>query len=196
VFEGLMKKKLFFVAAALTFFACSSEGDKDLVNYKTVKIGSQIWMAENMNRDISGSKCYNDSEANCDIYGRLYDWNAARLVCPSGWHLPSDEEWTQLTDYVGGSATAGIKLKAKNGWNSLKGESGNGTDDFGFSALPGGYGPSNDNFYSLGYYGNWWSTTESDSTTAYYRNMSFNDVDVSRFATYKIWFHSVRCLKD
>jgi len=121
--------------------------------YKTVKIGNQVWMAENLNYDASGSKCYNNDPANAEKYGRLYDWETAKKVCPAGWHLPSEEEWEILIDFVGGAEIAGTKLKAKFGWNDF-----NGTDDFGFSALPGGrmsYG-----FCEVGYSGFWWSASE------------------------------------
>jgi hypothetical protein len=112
---------------------------RDNKTYKTVKIVSQTWMAENLNYAASGSKCYDDKPENCKKYGRLYDWDAAMRVCPYGWHLPSDYEWDVLMAAVDGTERAGEKLKAKSGWNnSYQGKSGNGTDQYGFSALPGG----------------------------------------------------------
>jgi len=118
----------------------SSEGIKTLTfkdirdgkDYKFVKIGKQIWMTENLNYNANGSKCYKNNETNCKKYGRLYDWNSANKACPEGWHLPSDDEWTTLTDFIGNGA--GAKLKTTSGWS----ENGNGTDEFGFSALPSG----------------------------------------------------------
>jgi len=121
--------------------------------YKTVKIGDQIWMAENLNYNAPGSQCYNYK------YGRLYDRKTALKVCPAGWHLPDDDEWQTLFDFVGGIEIAGKKLKTRKGWN-LEEErpknfiaamraamfqehnefNGNGEDAYGFSALPGGYG--------------------------------------------------------
>jgi uncharacterized protein (TIGR02145 family) len=129
--------------------------------YKTVKIGEQTWMAENLNYEAEGSVCYDNNPDNCAKYGRLYDWEAAIKVCPEGWHLPSIEEWDKLLRfvdsedkvyrYVGGDTSsagpyenrrAGKYLKAVSGWNSYKGYdgNGNGTDKYGFSALPGGRG--------------------------------------------------------
>jgi uncharacterized protein (TIGR02145 family) len=121
--------------------------------YKTVKIGGQVWMAENLNYAAKGSKCYEDDEANGARYGRLYNWETAKNACPAGWHLPSDEEWETLVNYVGGESTAGKKLKSTSGWNN----NGNGTDDFGFSALAGGLGYSSGGCCDASYYGIWWS---------------------------------------
>jgi len=118
----------------------SRDGEK----YKTVRIGKQTWMAENLNYNATGSKCYDNKPVNCDKYGRLYNWSAAQSACPVGWHLPSDSEWTRLTDFVGSSA--GKKLKSTRDWN----KNGNGTDEYGFSALPGGNGNSNGYFDNVG----------------------------------------------
>jgi hypothetical protein len=80
-------------------------------NYKTVVIGTQRWMAENLDNAIDGSVCHGNLSSNCEKYGRLYTWEIANRACPSGWHLPSDDEWSTLVDYVGGASTAGRKLK-------------------------------------------------------------------------------------
>jgi len=101
--------------------------------YKTVKIGEQIWLAQNLNYEAEGS--LKDKK-----YGNRYTWEQAKKACPSGWHLPSKEEWQILVDFAGGNEIAGKKLKAKSCWTGKDGVSGNGTDEFGFSALPGGYG--------------------------------------------------------
>jgi len=125
---------------------------RDNKTYKTVKIGEQVWMAENLNIDLPSSKCYNDDPANCTKYGRMYNWETAKSACPSGWHLPSYDEIKKLKDFVGGGdKVVAKKLKAESGWaedDNEKGKSRNGTDDYGFSALPGGscsakYGCSN-----------------------------------------------------
>jgi len=210
-----MKTPRFLLAAglllALAFiFSCSSDnGSSSSVaqggisygtlpyqgqNYKTVQIGTQIWMAENLNYNASGSKCYNNESSNCTTYGRLYDWATAKIVCPSGWHLPSYAEWTKLTDYVGGASTAGSKLKAKSGWNN----SGNGIDDYGFSALPGGYGYSGGGFINSGYSGHWWSSSEDegDSDRAYGRIMYYDYESAGRDIDYKTTLFSVRCVQD
>jgi len=121
---------------------------RDKKTYKTVKIGEQTWMAENLNYS-QRSKCYDNKPANCDKYGRLYDWNTATEVCPKGWHLPNDVEWEILTATVGGKETAGKLLKAASGWDNND----NGSDSYGFSALSGGYGDAFGRFLEAGYSG-------------------------------------------
>jgi uncharacterized protein (TIGR02145 family) len=197
------------VGLALAFtLSCSSGGDDNnnggggngnggggscnISGYRTAKIGSHTWMAQNLNCDVSGSKCYDNDPASCTKYGRLYDWSAAKSACPGGWHLPSDEEWDALVTAVGGSSTAGTKLKSKSGWNN----DGNGTDDYGFSALPGGLGYSAGNFNSVGDNGNWWSSTENNASNAYYRNMYYLIAFVGRNNNDKSNYFSVRCVQD
>jgi len=177
--------------------------NRDGKKYRIVKIGYQTWMAENLNyQTTSGSWCYSNSADNCNKYGRLYAWNTANTVCPTGWHLPSRDEWGQLAIAAGGtgtygaSGTAGKKLKATSGWNS----NGNGTDDFGFSALPGG---SRNNvvtispFNNAGYNGYWWTATatENGSGSTYRRGMGYDDDHVSEGNVYDYGF-SVRCVED
>ena len=86
---------------------------RDGQTYKTVKIGDQIWLAENLNYDpaAGNSWCYEDDTANCAVYGRLYDWETAKTACPAGWHLPSEDEWDQLIAFLGGEAAAGGKIR-------------------------------------------------------------------------------------
>jgi len=168
-------------------FADSRDGK----TYGTVKIGNQIWMAENLNYiTSSGSWCYDNNTSNCDKYGRLYDWETAKKVCPSGWHLPSDAEWSTLSNFVG--SDSGKKLKSTSGWNS----SGNGTDAYGFTALPGGYRYYSGNFSYIGDNGYWWSSTESGTTYAYSRGMGYNRSDVTRYDHNKPNGFSVRCVRD
>ena len=169
---------------------------RDGKTYKKVTINAQTWMAENLNYAEEGSKCYEDSLPNCETYGRLYNWATALTACPSGWHLPSDAEWTKLTDDVGGSSTAGMALKAKSGWNSYQGISGNGPDDYGFAALPGGYGNSSGSFYDADGSGSWWSATEVGAISAWCRNMYYNIQIVGRNAVGKTYLFSVRCVAD
>jgi len=167
--------------------------------YKTVVIGGKTWMAENLNYNPggTGSACYSNNSSNCLKYGRLYDWSTARSVCPTGWHLPSDAEWTALENAVGGTSTAGTKLKSATGWNT-----GNsyipGTDNYGFSALPGGDGFSGGNFSSVSDFGRWWSATEdgSSSSSALHRIMAYFSIYVSRFGYDKSGFLSVRCVSN
>ena len=169
---------------------------RDGKTYKTVKIGSQTWMAENLNYNASDSKCYGNNESNCQKYGRLYDWNTAMKVCPSGWHLPTQVEWELMTAYIGGEKTEGKKLKATSNWNDYQGKSGNGTDEFGFSALPGGGGYSNGSFTSAGYYGYWWSASEGNSNGAYIRYMNYSYESAIWYNINKSYSFSVRCVQD
>ena len=170
---------------------------RDGKKYKVVKIGNQTWMAENLNYDASGSKCYKNKPANCTKYGRLYNWATARAACPSGWYLPSNGEYEVLDKVVGEEKVAGRKLKAKSGWNKqLFIISGNGTDDYGFSALPGGYGSSDGSFFDVGDSGYWWSATESSANIAYYRYMSYINVNVYRGSGNKSYLYSVRCAQN
>jgi len=173
--------------------------------YKTVEIGTQTWMAENLNHKVSNSRCYGDntggdSQDNCIKYGRLYNWSTARGICPPGWHLPRIDEWDVLMTAVGGSSTAGTKLKSVSGWaeDGFNGRaSGNGTDEFGFAALPGGYiKPDGTDDYSIDGYGGWWSDSELGADNA--RLMSLGSI--LKHAIYndnpKTILRSVRCLKD
>jgi uncharacterized protein (TIGR02145 family) len=153
--------------------------------YRIVEIDNQTWMAENLNCDVKGSYCYDNDPANCDEYGRLYDWCTAMSVCPSGWHLPTDGEWQILVDLAGGDATAGKHLRVT------------GDDIYDFSALPGGYGNSSGIFTNVGNYGFWWSATEASTSDAYIRSMYFQRENVLRYFTSKLNnLYSVRCLKD
>jgi len=198
--------------------------------YKTVVIGEQTWFQRNLNYDVPDNDtdvCYDNDPANCAIYGRLYDWAtamalpdacnssscASRLgaknnqgICPSGWHIPNDDDWNTLLTAVGGDSTAGTKLKARDGWNN----NGNGTDEFGFSALPGGglvyYDYDVSSFHDVGKSGLWWSDREVygyGGGTAYGRVISTlaltfdgRTEDVMRFEFDKIGLYSIRCLKD
>jgi len=170
-------------------------GGSDVVG-RTVQIGNQTWMAENLNDDVSGSVCYDNDPANCSKYGRLYDWETAKTVCPSGWHLPSNAEWSALISYVendkGCSSCAGKYLKATTGWLN----DGNSTDDYDFSALPGGFGYSSGNFRFVGNGGYWWTATENGAIVAYYRYMSYSNAIVSSDYYDKTDLYSVRCLQD
>jgi len=168
---------------------------RDGKTYRTVKIGDQTWMAENLNYKTGSSVCYGNKERNCRKYGRLYDWDDAMKACPAGWHLPSDEEWTALTDFVGGEDTAGTKLKSKTGWPTDKGYKA-ATDDYGFSALPGGNGLSGGRFNYAGYGGLWWSATERGAYYAWYRYMSCYGEYMLRVYYGKSNLFSLRCSQD
>jgi len=169
---------------------------RDRQTYKTVQIGSQMWMAENLNYNASGSKCYNNNSANCDKYGRLYNWITAQKACPAGWHLPSEDEWITLESHVGGSSATGTKLKSSTDWNSSGGVP-TGTDNYGFSALPGGYGSSRGGFNGAGYDGYWWgATARHRASVAWSRRMYYDNEHVERGNDAKTNLFSVRCLQN
>jgi uncharacterized protein (TIGR02145 family) len=166
--------------------------NRDGKTYKTVKIGKQVWMAENLAYKPSSGNywAYDNNSSNVNKYGYLYDWQTAKNVCPTGWHLPSDAEWTELTNFVG--RNPGTKLKAKSGWSS----NGNGTDYYDFSALPGGRRRDGGDFDSIGGNGYWWSSTEYYTSIAWYRVMTSSTRSVYRSYDSKSWGLSVRCLRD
>ena len=178
--------------------------------YKTVVIGTQTWMARNLNYG-SYRYCYDNLNVNCNKYGGLYDWATAMAlpescntsycssqirakhqgICPPGWHIPSAEEWTTLTDFVGNNA--GTKLKAISGWGS----NGNGTDAYGFSALPGGLAANYVGFNYGGQIGFWWGSSETSTKKASYLRMKYDSEGASYMTILdKDFFISVRCLKD
>jgi len=117
-------------------------------------------MTENMNYDTGASWCYDKKSSNCKVYGRLYNWETAMAVCPTGWHLPTVDEWRKVVVNAGGASAAGKKLKATRGWEPYLDNSGNGTDNKKFAALPGGcFGCSySSGFSGLGTRGIWWTS--------------------------------------
>jgi uncharacterized protein (TIGR02145 family) len=193
---------------------CNVEGSKCYGEGGKVAIGHD----ENNNR-ITKTLSPAEVQANCAKYGRLYDWSTAmgfssncnssicsgqiqpkhRGICPTGWHLPSNEEMKTLIDFAGGFETAGAKLKAKSGWNDYQGKSaGNGTDNYSFTALPGGVGSYDGNFYIVGSNGFWWHASEYESSgdSAYGRLMAYRNDSASWFYDVKSYLLSVRCLQD
>ena len=203
---------------------------RDGNTYNWVKIGEQVWMAENLKYlpsvvvPSTGSETtpyyyvygYDGSSVttaksstNYTTYGVLYNWAAAMAgtsssttnpsgvqgVCPAGWHLPSDAEWTQLTDFLGGESDAGDKLK-ESGTSHWSSPNEGATNEYGFTALPGGYRSSNGTFYDIGNYGYWWSATEYNASYAWYRLMLYNLSKVYRFYYNKELGFSVRCVRD
>jgi uncharacterized protein (TIGR02145 family) len=191
---------------------------RDGNEYNWVQIGDQVWMAENLaylpsvnmvadgSEDAAGSYYYvygydgtNVAEAkatdNYATYGVLYNWTAAMNACPDGWHLPSDAEWTELTDYLGGESVAGGKLK-ETGTTHWASPNTGATNETGFTALPGGYRNSYGAFLNIGYDGYWWSATEHDATYAWDRYMYYNNSNVDRDYDDKEFGFSVRCLRD
>ena len=177
---------------------------RDGQTYNIVTIGSKTWFAENLNYETSfGWLCYDYDPANCDVYGRLYTRDAAMNACPNGWHLPSDNEWRNLEMYLGMSQSEadnagwrgtdeGKKLKSTTGWNS----DGNGTDEAGFSALPGGC-YTGTRFESLGSGGYWWTATATGDYTVYWtRYLSYGYDKVYRSDYGWFFYFSVRCVRD
>jgi len=195
--------------------------DSDGNRYATIKIGNQVWMAENLKvtKESNGTAIplitdntewanlgdnntdkaycyYSNSVDSLEKYGALYTYAAALVACPAGWHLPSDAEWTELETYIsndGHSGTEGTALKSSVGWAN----GGNGTNDYRFTALPGGSRYYYDcSFNYVGYNGFWWSAAEYSSGSAYYRILYYNDSDVDRHYTNKSNGFSVRCIRD
>jgi len=156
-------------------FVDSRNGKK----YKQVTIGDVTWMAENLNFAINGSLCYGNKPENCEKYGRLYTWDASNKACPVGWRLPNKSDWEKFAYTSGNSNDFGTEIKSTNGWEKYEEKDGNGTNVWGFSALPGGRyytamsngisDPSNklgDGFRLKGYAGWWWT-----SSMGYYYGM-------------------------
>ena len=191
--------------------------------YKTVAIGQQEWFAENLrtskyndgtpipnvtdntqwsNLNTGAWSYYNNDENNNARYGKLYNWyavsnsaNGNKNVCPTGWHVPTDAEWTVLTDYLGGVFVAGGKMKevSTTSWNSPNTDA---TNKSGFIGLPGGFRFFNGGYILIGDNGCWWSSTHYDSTNAWYRNLYSLSGDANRNYNYKEDGLSVRCLRD
>ena len=189
--------------------------------YNTVTIGTQVWMAENLKVthyrngnaipnviDAStwsnltfGARCYydNDSVTNVGKYGALYNWYAvvdSSNICPLGWHIPTDTEWTTLTTYLGGTSVAGGKLK-ETGTTHWQSPNTGATNSSGFTALPGGFRYyDNGSFLSDAQYGFWWSATEVATTYAWDRYLTYNNTSVTWGSDKQKCGLSVRCVKD
>jgi uncharacterized protein (TIGR02145 family) len=206
------------------------KSDKSIVSdidgntYKTVQIGTQVWMAENLKtakyndgttipnisdntlweNNISGAWCYyGNNAANNTKFGKLYNWyavskttNGNKNICPTGWHVPTHAEWTVLIDYLGGKSVAGGKMKeiGTTNWNSPNTES---TNTSLFTGLPGGYRTNNGDYYNIGNYGSWWGSTEYNTGLAWTRTLNGYSGDASKNSlNEKEGGLSVRCLRD
>lgn len=216
--QKIMFTILFFVIYFSLLFnnSFSQVTDKDGNTYKTVKIGKQEWMAENLNvshyrngdeipqvqdkeewdKLTTGAWCYyENSSENGTTYGKIYNWyavNDPRGLAPEGWHVPSDEEWTQLTDFLGGAENAGTKMKSTTGWD----ENFAGNNSSGFNALPGGYRTHDGYFSNKGRNALFWSSTEFNSQRVWFRNVIGSIPDVYRPNYDKEFGLYVRCIKD
>lgn len=195
--------------------ACATLKDIDGNTYKTVQIGGQCWMAENLRtsryrdgtsipnvRDASvwaglssGAWAHYDNFAGVESqgYGKLYNWFAVadrRNICPVGWHVPADIEWTFLTNFLG--SDPGDKMKASAGWAG----GGNGSNASGFNGLPGGYRYADGTFNYVGRNGFFWSSSESNSVLALSRLLDRDNRDLLRSNSNKRNGFSVRCVRD
>lgn len=200
---------LLFIGLFLSFASSGVSGNensftdpRDDKTYKTVTIGNQVWMAENLafKPDSGNYWMYCNSRSNLAKYGYLYDWQTARNVCPTGWHLPSDEEWTELTEYLGGESVAGGKLKAT---GTIKERTGlwhdpntGASNETGFTALPGGGRYSNGRFGDVGDIGYWWSSIDAFPYGAGGRGMLYDYSLLHRNLGDKEFGFSVRCVRD
>lgn len=252
--KSFFTKTLFFVSfAALIFSACDSNSDsksgaktnfqdekmyvkdsRDGNVYRTVRIGSQIWMAENLNYAYkqptatkdSSSFCFNNNPAFCKKYGRLYLWSAAmdsagifstnskgcgnrvlcnyatsvRGVCPEGWHVPNVAEFAVLMESAGDDNFVGRRLKSRSGWESRndKQKNGNGSDDYGFSAIPTGFFQSMGKYKNGGFFASCSYFWSANSRNYIFAKTMIIDVDESAYESYqdKSIAVAVRCVKD
>ena len=247
-----MKKLILALALTSTLFACKKETntpansgkntvdttktsnttigkpgpnitDSEGNSYKTVTIGTQTWMAENLKvskysdgttipniidntqwqKNTTGAwSYYNNDAANNAKYGKLYNWyavskttNGNKNVCPTGWHVPTDAEWKVLTDYLGGDSIAGGKLKEV-GTTSWKSPNTDATNTSLFTGLPGGYRGYSGSYGSIGYVGGWWSSTEGNTDSAWTRGLGNDGGNAGRGNDGKNYGVSVRCLRD
>jgi len=187
----------------------------------TIQIGIQKWMTQNLNTSFyrngdtipyvtdatawagltTGAWCYyNNDPANGEIYGKLYNWYAVKDsthggLAPTGWHVPIDAEWTTLTTTLGGTSVAGGKMKMAGTTKWISPNAG-ATNSSGFAGLPGGYRGSNGSFYYIGANGYWWSSTEYDTSGAWFRTLYYDGSDVDRGLNGEALGFSVRCLRD
>ena len=187
--------------------------------YKTVTIGTQCWLQQNLKTTryndksiidfvsvnaawlsmATGAYCnYNNDTNKANSFGRLYNWYAVNTdrLCPSGWHVPGDSEWTTLTDCLGGELVAGGKMKEA-GTEHWKSPNNGATNSSDFGALPGGYRFYYDGTYSSnGSYRLWWSSTELGKDRAWSRSLSYSGTGLFRGCHYKLYGYSVRCIRD
>jgi uncharacterized protein (TIGR02145 family) len=192
--------------------------DADGNVYHTVRIGNQTWMVENLrttryndgtpimglseNGEWSSistdAYCWydNDSMLNGDTYGALYNWYAASSskLAPEGWHVATDADWATLVSFLGGDTIAGAKLKEAGTSHWISPNAG-ATNNFGFTALPGGYRNLDGSYADLQISGNWWTASQKDLNLAWFRGMGFNQVKTSKVPFSKRYGFSVRCVK-
>ncbi len=190
---------LFFLFTEIGITAQMSNSFKDARDgnqYRTVKIGTQVWMAENLKfKADKGCYAYEGDESTPKVYGFLYTWDTARKVCPDGWHLPDHEEWNILINNLGGEKNAAAKLKEAGIQHWLMAMAGV-TNESGFTALPGGYRNASGEFYVLGYLGWWWCSDDYDQDRAYHLLLYGNTNGLALSYVDKKSGFSVRCVKE
>jgi len=225
----MKRRKTNFIMLMLSSVICFTVLNKADAQ-TSIKIGNQEWTSGNLNvatfkngdtipeakteeawveAGIAGKPawCYYDNDlTNADNYGKLYNWYAAtdpRGLAPSGWHIPSDKEWTKLIDYLGGEEDAGDKMKSNDGWDMDENGNNGGSNESGFSGLPGGMrlDDSEGSFYYTygGSTGQWWSSTgyDKDNSLSFALNITrINYIDVYSEVSVKNCGLSVRCLRD
>ena len=184
-----------FAVSSISFAAPKAKKNeikdaRDKQKYRTVVIDGRTWMADNLNYNVPGSTCYREDEDNCMVYGRLYTWEAAKVACPDGFHLPTNEEFESLWKAAGGDFNAGFLIKANYGWS---GET-NGNDSLKFSAMPAG------NMFDDETYGNenkfaffWSADVEGDKASVWY--LSSKSMGFSYMMKPKKFGFSVRCVQ-
>ena len=220
-----MKKRLSLFICVL-LISCSADPtsttetetvtDIDGNIYQTIKIGNQLWMAENLkvthyqNGDSiphissssvwqnleSGGRCsYNNEVDSVQRSGLLYNWYAVadnRNMAPAGWHMPSDAEWQTLVDFLGGGSVAGLKTKTTSGWN----DDGNGSNSSGFSALPVGFRTGSGSYSDHGFSARFWSSTASDSIRGWHLRLSYDSNALELRSGGRKGGYAVRCVRD
>jgi uncharacterized protein (TIGR02145 family) len=175
---------VFFMGFSIYLIAQDANSFTDLRDgetYKTVKIGNQVWMAQNLNYEAENSYCYADKPENCKKFGRLYEWDAAIRSCPDGWRLPADSDWVTLVTTLGGSAGAGVKM-------NIYGKSG-------FKGLFAGRRVSNGEFSYMGSLGVFWSSTEVSGDKVVVKTLAPGNADLLSTNYDKYNAYSTRCIK-
>lgn len=170
---------------------------RDGTVYRTVQLGPQLWLGENVRFALEGSWTYGDDLTNEATYGRLYDWEDANRACPPDWHLPTASEWQELFDSLGGPEVAGGCLKEA-GTRHWKEPNTGATNDSRFGGLPGGgRRGSAGTFHALGLFGAFWSSTDRGDGNAWGFALGYHYAEVSVHAsTAKGFGSSVRCIHD
>jgi len=150
---------------------------------ETIKIGNQVWMSANIDSVVIDSYCFNNDTSNCHKYGRLFNWETALSICPDGFHLPSDDEWKELTDTLGGLNRVGQKLKR------------GGTSEF-EAPLGGNFNKGLEIFSYSNEHGYFWTSTPFNKKAAWFRQIGEKQTNINRSTVDKEYFFSVRCIKS